>query len=160
MATPSGSRSTLLVKIALVLVGAGVVLYAIASYASQRAARGAAAVARELTTALGSIGFKRIEHFPSRAIVVYGRDTVGSVTAGGHFHAATDSAGALLLLGLWKDTEGARHARNIPDLSGRLEVSSDSTRMIVYLQPSAGPDTNKVRGYLLLAPDSRWVRLH
>jgi|SRR5882762_10092883 len=153
-------RRVTAIKTALALLLVAAALYAGNMYFERSLRRGLGETAATLADTLGSIGFRRIERLPKVAIVTYGQDTVATLGAAGELNVGVDTPTTLLLLGRWADTDGGRVARSKVGLSASLDLSPDSTRLVVHLLQSAGPDTNRVRGYLLLVPDSRWITVY
>lgn len=142
----------------VVLVVLGIAFYALGNYAANRGARSGAAVARDITNTLGSIHFRRVGAHPARAVVLFGQDTVASVADTGRFVVGIDTSRTLLLLGRWLNTKAAQIARGSSELYGHLEISPDSTEIVIRLE-SRGEQRGRVTGYLIVAPDTRWVPL-
>lgn len=143
---------------ALLVLVLGVLYLADASF-NKSLSRGLEETSRKLADSLRTLGFRRLEHFPRTALVVYGQDTVATLESGGELNAGSNGSVTLVLLGRWTDTERARVARDQPRLSGRLEVSRDSSRLVVYLEELTDAATTRAKGYIVLAPDSRWIIL-
>lgn len=158
MNTP-GSRGRTALRLGAIGIAVLGALYAGGVYVDNAIRKGVERFTKNLADSLAALRFNTLESVPRRAFVVYGEDTVGTIHAGGELSSGK-SAQSLVLLGRWAETDRARLVRRWPTLSGLVQVSPDSSSLVVQIQERARSDAARVRGYLLLAPDSRWVTLH
>jgi hypothetical protein len=146
-------------NIVVAVIVAAALLYAGVLYIDHSVSTGLEQFASRLRDSLAAVRFSNIERFPERAFVVSDQDTVGTINAGGE-SGSGDNRQSLVLLGRWAETDPARLVRRRPTLSGFVQISQDSTSLVVQIRDRVSSGQAHVRGYLLLAPDSRWVTLY
>ena len=155
----SESQGTTAFRLGVIAIAAIGLLVAGVLYLANGVSKGLETLSRDLADSLAGMQFKNIERFPQRAFVLYQDDTVATVEAGSEWSTG-GSTKSLLLLGRWTETDRALLVRRRPTLTGLVQLSRDSASLFVQIHNGPRTDTGPVRGYLLLAPDSRWVTLH